>query len=191
LSGAKPDLYKSPWNKTDSTVPRKTNNQPDVARALNAVRRLVRGLRSAAEAVERDLKISAAQLFVLRELERTPDQSVKDLAGVTMTTHSTVSQVVAQLIAKGLVVRTADALDGRRAVLRVSRRGTQLLSKAPRAIQEVLIDGFAMLRPAERRGLASGLEKWLAATGLSGVPSSMLFEKPTGGVKGRSRKRGQ
>ncbi|HEY8852561.1 MAG TPA: MarR family transcriptional regulator [Gemmatimonadaceae bacterium] len=172
-------------------MPRKTNNQADVARALNAVRRLVRGLRSAAEAVERDLKISAAQLFVLRELERAPDQSVKDLAAVTMTTHSTVSQVVAQLIAKGLVIRTADALDGRRAVLRVSRRGTQVLSKAPRAIQEDLIDGFAMLRPAERRGLASGLERWLAATGLSGVPSSMLFDKPTGGVKVRSRKRGQ
>jgi DNA-binding MarR family transcriptional regulator len=172
-------------------VPRKTTRQPDVARALNALRRMVRGLRSAAEAVERDLRISAAQLFVLRELAQVPDQSVKDLAAVTMTTHSTVSQVVAQLIAKGLVIRTADALDGRRAVLRVSRRGTYLLGRAPRAIQEDLIDGFASLRPAERRGLAIGLERWLAVTGLSGVPSTMLFDKPTLGVKGRSRKRRQ
>jgi DNA-binding MarR family transcriptional regulator len=151
---------------------------------------MVRGLRSAAEAVERDLNISAAQLFVLRELERTPDQSVKDLAGVTMTTHSTVSQVVAQLIAKGLVIRTADAFDGRRAVLRLSRRGTTLLVRAPRAIQEDLLDGFATLRPAERRGLATGLERWLAASGFSGVPSTMLFDRPslTVGMR-RSRKR--
>jgi DNA-binding MarR family transcriptional regulator len=171
-------------------MPRKTTKQPDVARAFNALRRMVRGLRSAAEAVERDLKISAAQLFVLRELERTPDQSVKDLAAVTMTTHSTVSQVVAQLIAKGLVIRTADALDGRRAVLSVSRQGTNLLRKAPRAIQQDLLDGFATLRPAERRGLASALERWLAASGLAGVPSTMLFQKPllTDG-KARSRKR--
>ena len=171
-------------------MPRQTTKQSDVARAFNALRRMVRGLRSAAEAVERDLKISAAQLFVLRELERVPDQSVKDLAGVTMTTHSTVSQVVAQLIAKGLVIRTADALDGRRAVLSVSRQGTNLLRKAPRAIQQDLVDGFATLRPAERRGLASALERWLAASGLSGVPSSMLFQKPllTDG-KARSRKR--
>jgi DNA-binding MarR family transcriptional regulator len=170
-------------------VPRKTAREPDVSRALNAVRRLVRGLRSAAETVERDLKISAAQLFVLRELERAADQSVKDLAGVTMTTHSTVSQVVAQLITKGLVTRTADAQDGRRAVLRLSRQGVHLLRKAPRAIQEDLIDGFATLRPAERRGLASGLERWLAATSLSGVRSSMLFDRPALGVKPRSRKR--
>ncbi len=183
----RPRLYKVAWAKSNSSVPRKTNRQTDVSRALNAVRRMVRGLRSAAEAVERDLKISAAQFFVLRELEAAPYQSVKDLAAVTMTTHSTVSQVVAQLIAKGLVVRTADALDGRRAVLRVSRRGTHLLRRAPRAIQEDLIDGFATLRPAERRALAGGLEKWLVATGLSGVPSTMLFDKPILGVKGRSK----
>ncbi len=159
-------------------MPTKTTKQPDVARALNALRRMVRGLRSAAETVERDLRISAAQLFVLSELAQVPDQSVKDLAAVTMTTHSTVSQVVAQLISKRLVTRTADAFDGRRSVLRVSRKGTDLLRKAPRAIQEDLIDGFATLRPAERRGLANGLEKWLAASGLSAVPSSMLFDRP-------------
>ena len=150
---------------------------------------MVRGLRSAAEAVELHLKISAAQLFVLRELERVPDQSVKDLAAVTMTTHSTVSQVVAQLISKRLVTRTADAFDGRRSVLRVSRKGTDLLRRAPRAIQEDLIDGFATLRPAERRGLANGLERWLAASGLSGVPSTMLFDKPLSNIgKVRSTK---
>ena len=171
-------------------MPRQTTRQPEVARALNALRRMVRGLRSAAEAVERDLRISAAQLFVLSELAQIPDQSVKDLAAVTMTTHSTVSQVVAQLISKGLVVRTADAFDGRRSVLRVSRKGTQLLRKAPRAIQEDLLDGFATLRPAERRGLATGLERWLAASGLSGVPSTMLFDKPLlSGAKARSGKR--
>jgi DNA-binding MarR family transcriptional regulator len=172
-------------------MPRKTTKQPDVARALNAVRRLVRGLRSAAESVERDFRISAAQLFVLTELAQVPDQSVKDLAAVTMTTHSTVSEVVGQLISKGLVTRTADAFDGRRAVLRVTRHGATLLKKAPRAIQEDLVDGFAALRPGERRELANTLEKWLTASGLGGVPSSMLFEKPlltSGGSRAKARK---
>jgi DNA-binding MarR family transcriptional regulator len=150
---------------------------------------MVRGLRSAAESVERDLKVSAAQLFVLSELARLPDQSVKDLAAVTMTTHSTVSQVVSQLIAKGLVDRTPDPKDGRRAVLRLTRHGGTLLRKAPRAIQEDLIDGFALLTPSERRGLARGLERWLVTSGLSGVPSTMLFDKPLGGNLDRGSKR--
>src|ERR1700741_3715879 len=156
----------------------KPPNQPDVFRAINALRRMVRGLRSAAESVERDLRVSAAQLFVLSELAQLPDQSVKDLAAVTMTTHSTVSQLVSQLISKGLVTRTADETDARRAVLRVTRQGTSVLKKSPRAIQEDLIDGFDSLRPSERRGLANGLEKWLEASGLGGVPPTMLFDQP-------------
>jgi len=150
--------------------------QDDVARALNAVRRMVRGLRSAAEAVERDLKISAAQLFVLRELAEVPNRSVKDLAAVTMTTHSTVSQVVGQLVDRGFVTRSVDAEDARRSVLRPSRKGTELLKRAPRAIQQDLVDGFATLPPAERHRLARGLERWLEASGLGGYPPSMLFE---------------
>jgi DNA-binding MarR family transcriptional regulator len=157
---------------------RKKEREPELARALNAVRRLVRGLRSAAEAVERELSVSAAQLFVLKELDQVPDQSVKDLAAVTMTTHSTVSQVVSQLIAKGLVSRTPDASDGRRAVLRVTRPGAALVKRSPRVIQADLIEGFAALRPAERRSLASGLEKWIEASGLSHVTSRMIFDKP-------------
>ena len=143
--------------------------QTDVSRALNALRRMVRGLRSVAEGIERELRVSAAQLFVLSELGQVPDQSVKDLAAVTMTTHSTVSQVVSQLIAKGLVVRTKDPADARRSVLRLTRRGAILVKKSPRAPQEDLIEGFGTLRPAERHALATGLEKWLEASGLGGV----------------------
>ena len=152
---------------------------------------MVRGLRSAAESVERGFGISAAQLFVLTELGRSPDQSVKDLAAVTMTTHSTVSQVVSQLIAKNLVTRTVDSRDGRRAALRLSRRGSTVLRKAPRAMQEDLIDGFLALKPAERRALANGLEKWLGASGLSEQPAGMLFEPSRPARKrGTSRKSG-
>lgn len=156
----------------------KRGAEPDVFRAINALRRMVRGLRSAAESVERELRVSAAQLFVLSELAQVPDQSVKDLAALTMTTHSTVSQVVSQLISKGLVTRTTDAADARRGVLRLTRQGSTLLKKSPRAIQEDLIEGFGALRPSERRGLANGLEKWLDASGLGSVPSTMLFDKP-------------
>lgn len=159
-------------------MPTKNGQMQDVSRAVNALRRMVRGLRSAAESVEREHSVSAAQLFVLRELASVPDQSVKELATVTMTTHSTVSQVVGQLTSKKLVSRTTDKLDKRRSVLRLTRQGVVLLRKAPRAIQEDLVDGFELLKPSERRGLAIGLEKWLTASGLSGVRPAMLFEKP-------------
>src|SRR6185436_12562056 len=156
----------------------KRDSQPDSYRALNALRRMVRGLRSSADSVERDLKVSSAQLFVLR-----------DLAVRTMTTHSTVSEVVSQLIAKGLVTRTVDTSDARRALLRLTRQGGVLLRKSPRAIQEDLIEGFGTLRPSVRRALASGLERWLEASGLGSVPPTMLFDKSVGADKSSRRAR--
>lgn len=170
---------------THSRMAKQRDQQPDVFRALNALRRMVRGLRAAAEAVEREHRISAAQLFVLTELARQPDQSVKDLAAVTMTTHSTVSQVVGQLLAKGLITKTVDSSDARRSALRLTRQGSSLLKKSPRAIQEDLIEGFGALSAAERRSLAKGLERWLETSGLSTVPSTMLFEKPRANPKTR------
>jgi DNA-binding MarR family transcriptional regulator len=150
---------------------------------------MVRGLRSRAEDVERDLHVSAAQLFVLRELAAVPNRSVRDLAAVTMTTHSTVSQVVGQLTTKKLVTRTTDKLDKRRSVLRLTRQGAALLRKAPRAVQEDLIDGFALLTPSQRRALATGLEKWLTASGLSGAPPALLFDQPLLTARKRVAKR--
>ena len=163
-------------------------NQAEVSRAINALRRMVRGLRAAAESIERDLKISAAQLFVMSELATSPAQSVKDLAEVTMTTHSTVSEIVTQLQAKGLITRTTDPTDARRSVLRLTRQGASLLRRSPRAIQQDLIEGFSNLRPAERRGLANGLEKWIEMSGLGSTPSAMLFEKPRLKRRGNRRK---
>src|SRR4029078_2795128 len=152
--------------------------QAEGARAINALRRMVRGLRAAAEAVERDLKLSAAQLFVMSELGNSPNQSVKELAEVTMTTHSTWSEVVSCLLAKGLVTRSVDPDDGRRSVLRLSRQGASLLRRSPRAIQHDLIEDLSKLAHTERRGLAQGVEKWIEASGLGSTPSAMLFEKP-------------
>ena len=162
-------------------------SQAEVSRALNALRRMVRGLRAAAEAVERDLKISAAQLFVMSELAQSPDQSVKDLAEVTMTTHSTVSEVVSGLLAKGLLTRSVDPADGRRSVLRLTRQGASLLRRSPRAIQQDLIEGFGSLRATERRAIAAGLEKWIEASGLGSTRSAMLFEKPLTHKSGRQK----
>lgn len=149
---------------------------------------MVRGLRAAAEAVERDLKISAAQLFVMSELATSPDLSVKDLAEVTMTTHSTVSEVVSGLLAKGLLTRTVDPTDGRRSVLRLTRQGASLLRRSPRAIQQDLIEGFVSLGATERHAIAGGLEKWIEASGLGSTRSEMLFEKRPIRKKSRGRK---
>ena len=90
---------------TDTPVERPT----DAARAMDSLRRVVHALRTATRASERAFGLSAAQLFVLRQLSVTAGQSLTDLAARTRTTQSSISEVVARLVRNGLVSRTPSA----------------------------------------------------------------------------------
>jgi DNA-binding MarR family transcriptional regulator len=143
---------------------------------MDGLRRLVRVLHVASRASERDLGVSAAQLFVLRQLALAPGQSLTDLAAATRTGQSSVSEVVTRLVKRGLVERRASAVDRRRAELALTDKARALLERAPGTVQERLIAGFARLDAAQRRALADGMDAWLASAGLSGEPAIFFFE---------------
>lgn len=148
----------------------------DAERALNALRRLVRGLRVGTISVQRRSGITGAQLFVLRALVECPGQSMRDLVAHTLTSQSTVSEVVARLIRRGLVVRRAAKDDRRRVILTPTPAGRAIVRSAPPVVQANLIAGLGRLSPATRKALANGLELWLLAAGLERVPPTMFFE---------------
>jgi DNA-binding MarR family transcriptional regulator len=148
----------------------------DAERAMNALRRLVRALRVSTVAVQRTSGISGAQLFVLRALVERPGQSMRDLVARTLTSPSTVSEVVARLIARGLVTRRPAPDDGRRAVLNPTAAGRAVVRVAPPTVQAGLIEGLRRLSPGSRNALADALEQWLGVAGLTEVPPAMFFE---------------
>jgi MarR family transcriptional regulator, lower aerobic nicotinate degradation pathway regulator len=113
---------------------------------------------------------------VLRALVERPGQSMRDLVARTLTSQSTVSEVVARLIARGLVTRRAAPHDGRRAVLNPTSAGRALLRRAPPTVQADLIEGLQRLSSGSRSTLADALEQWLSVAGLTEVPPAMFFE---------------
>jgi DNA-binding MarR family transcriptional regulator len=145
--------------------------------AMDNLRRIVRALRASNAAVEREHRLSAAQLFVLRQIAERPGQSLSDLARSTLTTQSTVSEVVARLVQQGLIVRDPAPDDRRRAVLNLSVTGDEILSHAPNTVQERLVDGFRSLPADVQRSLAYGLDAWLFAAGLQTIPPTMFLEE--------------
>jgi DNA-binding MarR family transcriptional regulator len=157
---------------TDTPVARLT----DAARAMDGLRRVVHALRIATRASERAFGLSGAQLFVLRQLSVRPGQSLSDLAALTRTTQSSISEVVARLVRDGLVSRAYSSTDRRRAVLSLTPAGEEILANAPETIQERRLRGFESLDERERRALADGLECWLTASGLDDVAPTLFFE---------------
>ncbi len=143
---------------------------------MDDIRRIVRALHTASSQSQRDLGVSAAQLFVLRQMAVKAGQSMGDIAQRTRTSQSSVSEVVARLVRRGLVARQAASDDRRRAVLTLTPAGREVLRSAPDTIQERLLDGLGRLPSDQRQLLAEMLSAWLAEAGLREVPPTMFLE---------------
>lgn len=148
----------------------------EAGRAMDGLRKIVRALRVGNVRAESSHGISSAQLFALRSIDSAPGGSLRELANRTLTSQSTVSEVVAHLVAKELITRYPSSTDRRRVELRVSPKGKRILNGAPSTIQEQLAAGFLTLDVARQRSLAEGLEEWIAAAGLADVSAAMFFE---------------
>ena len=149
----------------------------DSQRILDSVRRLVRMLRVSDRQAQAELGVSGAQLFVLRELGKTPSLSLNDLASRTLTDQSSVSVVVTRLVDAGLVTRDRDTRDARRLVLNLTRSGRALLQKAPPVAQERLLAIFDRLPNEERKRFADTFEAIIDNVGGEEGPAPMLFEE--------------
>ena len=94
---------------------------------------------------------------MLQKLAEVPVQSLSELAARTHTDPSSVSVVVSRLVARGLVNRSASAVDARRVDISLSANGRALARRAPRAAQTQLIEAAAQLPSRQLKSLARDL----------------------------------
>ena len=102
----------------------------------------------------------------------------------TLARQSTVSEVVARLVRRGLVTRRPNPGDARQVTLQLTARGRRAIARPEPTAQERLLEGLGDLSAGQRTTLAEALEGWLAASDLTAIPATMFFEAahpPEGG----------
>jgi DNA-binding MarR family transcriptional regulator len=151
-------------------------NDGDDVRVMNALRRLMSALRSSGAAASSEAGMSVAQLFALRSIGQEPGLSMTDLAARTLTTASAVSEVVAKLVARGLVRREPDPSDRRRLLLHLTPDGLACCERLEQTLPERLVAALAAMDAVTRRVLAGALEQWVEDAGLGGTTPSMFGE---------------
>ena len=143
---------------------------------LDAIRRIVHGLRESSRRAEREVGLSGAQLFVLQTLADRPSISVNELAALTHTHQSSVSVVVSRLAERGFVKRAVARDDRRRMVLSLTAKGKRVAGKAPDVPQDRLVRGITALRSTRRQQLAASLTQLAAVMQGDRRPAAMFFE---------------
>ena len=143
---------------------------------LDSIRLIVQTLRISSRAAERDVGVSAAQLFVLTKLaSANKPLSVGELAEHTLTHQSSVSVVVQKLERQGLVGRSRSRDDARRVELSLTSAARAILRKAPEAAQDKILEAVAAMPAPRRKQLADLLGDLAHRIGGERRPA-MLFE---------------
>ena len=152
----------------------KLARRKNVASAVTSIRRLFRVLRLTAQRTQATTGISAAQLFVLQQLG-TDALSLTELAERTLTDRSSVAAVVDRLAEQGLVDRSVDASDRRRAAVRITKAGQRILTGSSDAPTTALIAGLRKMDDRQLAALAASLADLVVVLGAKHEPASLMF----------------
>ncbi len=124
-----------------------------------ALKRAAASLNTAMEESLRPLGLTVSQYACLEQLRHRPDRSSADLARAVFVTRQSMNEVLRGLQARGLLDRPDEADHGRARPVRLTPAGTELLTRASRAVaaveERMLADLGATARDRLRGDLAS------------------------------------
>lgn len=143
---------------------------------MDYIRHIFKALRVSSSQFEKDLGLSAAQIFVMKKLKEEPGLSINDLALRTTTHQSSVSVVVKKLEEQGLVSRTISKEDSRKVVVSLTPSGLEKLSEIPRTVQEHMIDTLQNMPPEKTASLAELMREFVTEAGIVENPAPMFGE---------------
>ncbi len=141
---------------------------------LKDFRIIFRSVQDHSRWVEKELGLSAAQLWMIWELFNEPGLTVSGLAKVLSIHQSTCSNLLDKIQKKGLVSRDRSIDDQRVVRLYLTEKGTVLLAKAPRPAQGALSDVLLRLPDNVLCELESGLNQFVDALKIVDEKAGML-----------------
>ena len=150
---------------------RSSYSRVDVTQVIDSIRAIVKALRDSGREAEQELGMTSAQLYVLQELRDKP-ASINELAARTYTHQSSVSIVVARLVERRLVTRTAARTDARKVLISLTTAGRAILRRTPDVAQTRLVNALRSMPKADLSDLAHQL------TSLIGVMEEQEGQRP-------------
>lgn len=110
------------------------------------------GLQRMSKRMDAQLGVTGPQRLVLRIVERFPAISAGELARVLRLHPSTITGILQRLVARGLLERTRDPRDGRRARLHVKRRALPLTRVSSGTVEHAVRRALSRSGPSASRG---------------------------------------
>lgn len=155
----------------ETTLTRKKNvkaERGDIAKSIvQDLRVVVRTIQAHSRWVEKQCGVSSVQLWAMWELFSSPGQKVSDLSKSLSIHQSTASNMLDKMEEKGLVRRDRSGPDQRVVQLFLTKKGSDLLSVAPRPAQGAVQDALNRMSDEQLSLLKSSLDALISHMSVS------------------------
>lgn len=132
---------------------------PDVLQFLQWLWAVVHGLERLSKRMSDEIGVTGPQRLVLRVVGLFPGLSAGALAGVLHVHPSTLTGVLQRLVAQGLLERSSDPTDRRRAVLRLTTGGARINAVRRGTVEAAVARALDGVSQANRAATARVLEQ--------------------------------
>lgn len=125
---------------------------------LVAIRRIVRAIARAGRALARESGLTVPQVLTLEAIaDGDGEATASSIRERVQVSPGTLSGIVQQLVERGLVARTRDAVDRRRVTLTLTEDGRARVSTAPQTLQHRLLARLGAMSDDERERVLAAL----------------------------------
>jgi DNA-binding MarR family transcriptional regulator len=132
---------------------------PDVLQFLQLLWAIVHGFDTTSKRMTATIGVTGPQRLVLRVVGLFPGMSAGHLAGVLHLHPSTLTGVLQRLVAQRLLRRVPDSHDRRRAVLRLTARGTRVNAITHGTIEAAVAEALEGVTARDRAATRRVLER--------------------------------
>ncbi len=128
-------------------------------RALTAIRRIVHAVDRHSKSVERAAGLTVPQFVVLAAVRAQGEVTSAKLSAAVSLSPATVTLILDNLAARGLVERYRNLEDRRIVHSRLTPQGAEVLARAPRVMDQRFAARLAGLAPERREAILAALEE--------------------------------
>lgn len=137
----------------------------EAAKIVQDLRRIIHGLHKGSREIERRTGVTGPQLAALQVVGAGKGPALGDLATQLCLDPGTVSRIMDRLEAARLLSRRGDRGDRRVVRFDLTAKGKALLRRAPPIGENQLVHRLERLSPAERQGIARGMQRIVGLLG--------------------------
>jgi MarR family transcriptional regulator, organic hydroperoxide resistance regulator len=146
-----------------------------VAEIIDNLRRVFQVVNEQSKKAERATGLTGPQLWAIKTIAQEAPIMVSEIARRMYLHPATVVGILDRLEKQDLVARVRSTIDKRVVRVELTKRGKELLKRAPEVAQGLLVSGLEQLKTRNLETMAASLDQLVAILGAQGIPPKLIL----------------